>query len=314
MRKFYSIRTMKSIVKGLALAVLMTTGYTTASAQETEKTDYEPAAPTEFWMGEEAASGKFYLYNVGTSIFATNETPSETNIDKATLWTANESNNKFTFKDENGNLVIRMTPLATEITKPIKIVKDATDFTLKEGTTTGKGNVYEFTVTDKVFTGSDTRYFNIDTNTKKYYYYSPAEHTSPFNDWLLISETQKNAYTEYVNLFNKAKSYTEADSKLFKSDDNNKTDAIVKQITDALKSYNYNSYEEKEGGKDKLEAAIKAAEDFINTPTGINGISSTSEAKASEIYGVNGARKLQLTKGLNIVKMSDGSVKKVLVK
>ncbi len=311
MRKIY---TMKNLVKGLMLSAVMTLGVSTASAQATSTDDVKPATSTEFWMGEEAASGKFYLYNVGTSIFATNETPSETNIDKATLWTANASKKEFSFKDENGNLVIRMTPLATEITKPIKVVKDATDFTLKEGTTTDKGNVYEFTVTDKVFTGSNTRYFNIDTNTKKYYYYSAAEHTSPFNDWLLISETQKKAYTEYVNLFNEAKSYTEAGSELFKSDDPKKTDPIVKQLNDALKSYNYNSYEEKDGGKDKLEAAIKAAKDFINTPTGINGINSTSEAKASEIYGVNGARKSQLTKGLNIVKMSDGSVKKVLVK
>ena len=107
---------------------------------------------------------------------------------------------------------------------------------------------------------------------------------------------------EYVDLFNKAKSYTEGDSKL--------TDAIVKQINDALKSYNYNTYED--GGKAKLDAAIKAAEGFITT--GINEIGSTTDAKVSEIYGVNGARKSQLTKGLNIVKMSDGTVKKVLVK
>ncbi len=66
--------------------------------------------------------------------------------------------------------------------------------------------------------------------------------------------------------------------------------------------------------KAKLEAAIKAAEDFINPTTGINEIGSTTDAKVSEIYGVNGARKSQLTKGLNIVKMSDGTVKKVLVK
>lgn len=117
-----------------------------------------------------------------------------------------------------------------------------------------------------------------------------------------------------MKLFNKAKSYTEADSKLIESDDKDKTDAIVKQINNALKSYNYISYKEEDGGKAKLEAAIKAAEDFINATTGINEIGSTTDAKVSEIYGVNGARKSQLTKGLNIVKMSDGTVKKVLVK
>lgn len=86
----------------------------------------------------------------------------------------------------------------------------------------------------------------------------------------------------------------------------------MKKINDALKSYNYISYKEKNGGKAKLEAAIEAAKNFI--ATGINEIGSTTDAKVSEIYGVNGARKSQLTKGLNIVKMSDGTVKKVLVK
>ncbi len=132
--------------------------------------------------------------------------------------------------------------------------------------------------------------------------FTPAKKQSNSNDWLLISDVQKKAYTEYVDLFNKAKSYTEGDSKL--------TDAIVKQINDALKSYNYNTY--KKDGEAKLKAAIEAAKNFI--ATGINEIGSTTDAKVSEIYGVNGARKSQLTKGLNIVKMSDGTVKKVLVK
>jgi len=307
MRKIY---TMKNLVKGLMLSAVMTLGVSTASAQATSTDDVKPATSTEFWMGEEAASGKFYLYNVGTSIFATNETPSETNIDKATLWTANASKKEFSFKDEKNGYVILMGLSAAGLKKNAGIAKkdNGTSFTLISGTTTGKGNAYKLS-TKKAF---DTYYFNIDTD--KNIHYSRAHTESTCNDWLLISETQKKAYTEYVNLFNEAKSYTEAGSELFKSDDPKKTDPIVKQLNDALKSYNYNSYEEKDGGKDKLKAAIKAAKDFINTPTGINGINSTSEAKASEIYGVNGARKSQLTKGLNIVKMSDGSVKKVLVK
>lgn len=179
----------------------------------------------------------------------------------------------------------------------------ATDFTLAAGTSTGKGYVYSFSKKEGLF----TRYFNIDN--KKF---TPADKQSNSNDWLLISEAQKNAYTEYVKLFNKAKSYTEAGSKLFESKDYEKTDAIVIKINDALKSYNYNTY--KKDGEAKLNDAITAAEDFIKNTTGINEIGSTTDAKVSEIYGVNGARKSQLTKGLNIVKMSDGTVKKVLVK
>lgn len=294
MRKLY---TMKNLVKGLMLSVAIALGATTAQAQGTSTSteDVKPAAPTEFWMGEKAAEGMFYLYNVGAKIFATDNTPSEIDINKATLWTASVSDNSFSFTDKKGNLVITMNNLSAKITEKGRFTI-VTKFGLETGTTEGKGNAYKLAYSQLLL---PTRYFNVDKDK-----YTPATTPGDFNDWLLISEAQNNAYKEYVKLFNKAKSYTEADSKL--------TDAIVKQINDALKSYNYNTYQN--GGEAKLEDAIKAAEDFIKTTTGVNEIGSTTDAKVSEIYGVNGARKSQLTKGLNIVKMSDGTVKKVLVK
>lgn len=308
MRKLY---TMKNLVKGLMLSVAIALGATTAQAQDTGTgtgtEDVKPAASTEFWMGEEAAEGMFYLYNVGAKIFVTDNTPSETDINKATLWAASGSDNSFSFTDEKGKLVITMDNLSAKITeKGLFNLPKATKFGLETGTTKGKGNAYKLTYSLWPF---PTRYFNIDIDNDKY---TPATTPGDLNDWLFISDAQKKAYTEYVDLFNEAKSYTEPDSKLFKSDDVEKTNAIVKQINDALKSYNYNTYEKEDGGKAKLEAAIKAAEDFITT--GINEIGSTTDVKVSEIYSVNGARKSQLTKGLNIVKMSDGTVKKVLVK
>lgn len=304
MRKLY---TMKNLVKGLMLSVAIALGATTAQAQDTGTStsteDVKPAASTEFWMGEEAAEGMFYLYNVGAKIFVTGKTPSETGINNATLWTASGSNNSFSFTYEKGNLVITMDYLSAKITEK-GLFTIVTKFDLKPGTTKGKGNAYKLAYSLKPFSPC---YFNVNKDK-----YTPETTSGDFNEWLFISEVQKNAYTEYVNLFNKAKSYTKAGSKLFKSDNVEKRNAIVKQINDALKSYNYNTYED--GGKAKLDAAIKAAEDFINATTGINEIGSTKDAKVSEIYGVNGARKSQLTKGLNIVKMSDGTVKKVLVK
>lgn len=308
MRKLY---TMKNLVKGLMLSVAIALGATTAQAQDngtgtgTGTEDVKPAAATEFWMGEEATEGMFYLYNVGANIFVTDNTPSETDINKATLWTASGSDNSYSFTDEKGNLVITMNNLSAKITKK-GYLTSATKFGLETGTTKEKGNAYKLAYSLWPF---PTRYFNVDKDK-----YTPETTPGVSNDWLFISDAQKNAYTEYVDLFNKAKSYTEAGSKLFESKDVESTDAIVNQINDALKSYNYNTYEKENGGKAKLKAAIKAAEDFINATTGINEIGSTTDAKVSEIYGVNGARKSQLTKGLNIVKMSDGTVKKVLVK
>lgn len=305
MRKLY---TMKNLVKGLMLSVAIALGATTAQAQGTGTgtgtEDVKTAAPTEFWMGEKAAEGMFYLYNVGANIFVTGNTPSETDINKATLWTASESDNSFSFTDEKGNLVITMNSLSAKITEKGRFTI-VTKFGLETGTTEGKGNAYKLAYSQLLL---PTRYFNVDKDK-----YTPATTPGDFNDWLFISYAQKNAYTEYVKLFNQAKSYTEKGSKLLESKDVEKKNAIVKQINDALKSYNYNTYVKENGGT-KLEAAIKAAEDFINATTGINEIGSTTDAKVSEIYGVNGARKSQLTKGLNIVKMSDGTVKKVLVK
>ena len=296
MRNFY---TMKNLVKGLMLSAVMTLGVATASAQEMGTKDVEPATSTDFWMGETAKAGEFYLYNVGAKIFATTNTPSETDITNATLWTAKESNKSFSFTGKNGYKIYMHSLFSAGITWTAKIDQNetATDFTLAAGTSTEKGYVYSFSKKEGFF----TRYFNIDIDNKKFKF-TPAKDQSDWNDWLLISDTQKNAYDEYVKLFNEAKSYTKGDSKL--------TDAIIKQINDALKSYNYNTYED--GGRAKLKAAIDAAKNFI--ATGINEIGSTTDAKVSEIYGVNGARKSQLTKGLNIVKMSDGTVKKVLVK
>ena len=303
---------MKNLVKGLMLSVAIALGATTAQAQGTTgmgtgtgtgTEDVKPAAATEFWMGEKAAEGMFYLYNVGAKIFVTGNTPSETDINKATLWTASGSDNSFSFTDEKGNLVITMNNLSAKITKK-GYLTSATKFGLETGTTKEKGNAYKLAYSQLLL---PTRYFNVDKDK-----YTPATTPGDFNDWLFISDAQKKAYPEYVELFNKAKSYTAKGSKLFESDDVKNTDAIVNQINDALKSYNYNTY--MKDGQAKLNDAIQAAEAFINATTGINEIGSTTDAKVSEIYGVNGARKSQLTKGLNIVKMSDGTVKKVLVK
>ena len=309
MRKLY---TMKNLVKGLMLSAVMTLGVATASAQETnggaDDTKYEPVAANKFWMGEAAAAGDFYLYNVGADIFATNDKATEKSIDNAVVWTAKVSNGAYSFTGKNGYVFHMSSTLRAgkTWTANIKNNGDATTFTLKTGKTTEKGAVYAFSK-DEGWITSNVRYFNVDG--KKY---TAAESQSNWNDWLFISDAQKKAYTEYVELFKEAKSYTEAGSKLFESDDVEKTDAIVNKINDALKSYNYNTYKGEDGGKAKLQAAIEAAKNFI--PTGINEIGSTTDAKVSEIYGVNGARKSQLTKGLNIVKMSDGTVKKVLVK
>lgn len=301
MRNFY---TMKNLVKGLMLSAVMTLGVATASAQETnggaDDTKYEPVAANKFWMGEVAAAGDFYLYNVGADIFATNDKATEKSIDNAVVWTAKVSNGAYSFTGKNGYKIQMWSVLGILWTTKVTQNATATNFKLATGTTTDKGNVYKFSYKATAI----TQYFNVDGSS-----YKAGNDKSTNSDWLLISETQKNAYTEYVSLFNKATSYLDPNSDLFKSTDTDKIKEITDQIKEALNGYNYNTYAD--GGRAKLEAAINAAKDFITT--GINQINTASEVKATEIYSVNGARKSQLTKGLNIVKMSDGTVKKVLV-
>ena len=52
-----------------------------------------------------------------------------------------------------------------------------------------------------------------------------------------------------------------------------------------------------------------------DSPTGINDIfSESSDSDVKESYSINGLKSDRLNKGFNIVKMSDGRVKKVIVK
>lgn len=56
-----------------------------------------------------------------------------------------------------------------------------------------------------------------------------------------------------------------------------------------------------------------AAFDF-NGETAINGVYNTSETSVEAVFGINGERRAKLERGINMVKMTDGSVRKVVVK
>ena len=86
----------------------------------------------------------------------------------------------------------------------------------------------------------------------------------------------------------------------------------LKEILTSTATANYGTYSE---NKTTLQNIIEEIKTYLNsTSTGIDNINATSSAKAEAIFSVNGVRNAQLNKGLNIVKMSDGSVKKIMVK
>lgn len=297
MKKIYTVA---KYAKSIMLAAVMTaSALTTANAQEADNTTYAPAEANSWWRGEEVTGEEqqVYVYNVGAGIFVTtDDTPSEKNIDNAALWTL--SNNQFScgdyhinmWSDSNAGLIWY---------KAINTAK-ATVFNFVTGDTQDRGFSYKLSKTDGWLI-SYTRYFNVDNNE-----YTAAKNKSKYNDFLFISPEQKEAYSTYSALYKEASELT-SNEKISTS--------LLSQLKKVLTSTAAANYDTYSANKNTLQNIIKTIKTYLNsTPTGIDNINANSSAKAEAIYSVNGVRNTQLNKGLNIVKMSDGSVKKIMVK
>lgn len=297
MKKIYTVA---KYAKSIMLAAVMTaSALTTVNAQEADNTTYAPAEANSWWRGEEVTGEEqqVYVYNVGAGIFTTTDnTPSEKNIDNAALWTL--SNNQFScgdyhinmWSDSNAGLIWY---------KAINTAK-ATVFNFVTGDTQDRGFSYKLSKTDGWLI-SYTRYFNVDNNE-----YTAAKTKSEFNDFLFISPEQKEAYSTYSALYKEASELT-TNEKISTSLLNQ-----LKEILTSTATANYGTYTT---NKTTLQNIINTIKTYLNsTPTGIDNINANSSAKAEAIFSVNGVRNAQLNKGLNIVKMSDGSVKKIMVK
>ena len=297
MKKIYTVA---KYAKSIMLAAVMTaSALTTVNAQEADNTTYAPAEANSWWRGEEVTGEEqqVYVYNVGAGIFVTTDnTPTEKNIDKAALWTL--SNNQFScgdyhinmWSDSNAGLIWY---------KAINTAK-VTVFNLVTGDTQDRGFSYKLSKTEGwlIFY---TRYFNVDNNE-----YTAAKTESEFNDFLFISPEQKEAYSTYSALYKEASELTS----------NEKISAgLLSQLKEILTSTAAANYDTYSANKSTLQNIIEEIKTYLNsTPTGIDNINATSSAKTEAIFSVNGARNAQLNKGLNIVKMSDGSVKKIMIK
>lgn len=297
MKKIYTVA---KYAKSIMLAAVMTaSALTTVNAQEADNTTYAPAEANSWWRGEEVTGEEqqVYVYNVGAGIFVTtDETPSEKNIDNAALWTL--SNNQFScgdyhinmWSDSNARLIWY---------KAINTAK-ATVFNFVTGDTQDRGFSYKLSKTEGWLI-SYTRYFNVDDNE-----YTAAQTKSEYNDFLFISPKQKEAYSTYSALYKEASELT--------SNEKISTNLLsqLKEILTSTAAANYDTYS---ANKNTLQNIIETIKTYLNsTPTGIDNINANSSAKAEAIFSINGVRNAQLNKGLNIVKMSDGSIKKIMVK
>lgn len=294
------IYTMAKYAKSIMLAAILTVGATVVNAQEeVNTTTYTPAEANSWWRGEEVTGEEqqVYVYNVGAGIFVTTDnTPSEKNIDNAALWTL--SKNQFScgdyhinmWSDSNAGLIWY---------KAINTAK-ATVFNFVTGDTQDRGFSYKLSKTEGWLI-SYTRYFNVDNNE-----YTAAKNKSKYNDFLFISPEQKEAYRTYSALYKEASELT-SNEKISTS--------LLSQLKEVLTSTAAANYDTYSANKTTLQNIIEEIKTYLNsTPTGIDNINANSSAKTEAIFSVNGVHKAQLNKGLNIVKMSDGSVKKIMVK
>lgn len=296
MKKIYTVA---KYAKSIMLAAVMTaSALTTVNAQEADNTTYAPAEANSWWRGEKVTGEEqqVYVYNVGAGIFVTtDDTPSEKNIDNAALWTL--SNNQFSCRDYHINMWSNLNAGLKWYTA-INTDK-ATTYKVIAGNTEDRGFSYKLSKKNGAF----TRYFNVDVNKNKY---TAAKTESEFNDFLFISPEQKEAYSTYSALYKEASELT--------SNEKISTSLLsqLKEVLTSTATANYNTYS---ADKTKLQNIIEEIKTYLNsTPTGIDNINATSSAKAEAIFSVNGVRNAQLNKGLNIVKMSDGSVKKIMIK
>ena len=322
MKKIY---TLANMAKGMMLAALLAVG-TTALAQNVsgntengtvegnengsnENETFAPAAESS-WLQPVKLGGngqKAYIYNVATETYITGKTATVKNIENADVWTIKgDETRSFTCDNESKDrLFLESIYAVIPIYKwhaEVSDDKDATKFTILEGSTE---NSYKLTKSRKKFLGGiETAYFSVSGEN-----YVASLEPSIDNDWYFISTEQKDVYAEYISFFTEA-------ANLLKNEKLNDQESVLGTIKTALQETAKGTFNTSNDDINTLKTAIAAAKKAIEDIT--NGISNTSDnlenAEITSIYSANGTRKAQLTKGINIVKMSNGTVKKILVK
>lgn len=245
---------------------------------------------------------------MATETYITGKTATVKNIKDADIWTIDgDETRSFTCDNETKEHLfleyIYIFPglqWHAEVSSNDK--RTATDFTIVEGSTE---NSYKLTKSrNKLFGGIETAYFSVSGEN-----YEASLEPSINNDWYFISTDQKDVYAEYTSLFTEA-------ANLLKNEKLNDQESVLGTIKTALQETAKSTFDTSSSDINMLKATIADANKAIEDIT--NGISNTSDnlknAEITSIYSANGTRKAQLTKGINIVKMSNGTVKKILVK
>lgn len=263
-----------------------------------EGSTYAPAKANNWWRGETLKGGgqQVYIYNVGAETFIAGKEATIKDINSAYIWQINGSGS-YTFACYNDTQDRINMSKSLRWTASIKEKSGASTFNvIPSTTTTSRGNTYKLSVTS----GKDTRYFNVDGKS-----YSPASTPSNMNDWLFISEPQKKAYTYYQELFNKARDYQKYTL----------SESLREKLTNTLNATEAGSYDTYTADIENLHKVIADIDTYLkDTPTGINSSSFVCRQGYTAIYDINGVRHNTLSKGINIVKMVNGEIRKIIIR
>ncbi len=254
-----------------------------------------PCSADSWWNGEqiEGNGQEVYIYNVGKKYFISHDAnPTVTDINSAPTWFV-RGNGGYTFDSGIYRLHMELDYEFPNFNWNASIVKNSGATTFTAMPNNGK----QFVDGEYVYKlAKSKRYFNIDNNGK----YSAAETKSTANDWLLISPKQKQTYDTYVNLFNEAKSYINKESL---------TSELRNRLENTLETTSRSCYL-------RSQTDIKALEDIIaeikKISTGVVLPTENNDAHVVGIYTVDGKRIATMRHGINIVRMSDGTVKKIV--
>ncbi len=171
-------------------------------ASGTIVTKFEPTVANDWWRGEKVVGNgqAAYIYNVGAQRFVDNSNDEkivQTDINSATKWIITTETNGYTIAESEKQYRFKMKQGVLSWSAGLVKGSGATTFTFVES----NNGAYKFK--------SDSRYFNVDKD--KDYKYTAATTAGSWNDWLLISETQKEAYNTYTSLYNEALAYQSQD-------------------------------------------------------------------------------------------------------
>ena len=256
---------------------------------EIEKGLVNPSITNIWFEGEDFVSGEetWYLFNIGVGKFIGDDGHFFADINEATPWGIWGDYNPYSISKSDGDRFYMdgWPSYNTGIRG-----KSATSFDIvKEGSTEGSYNLV-----------ARDRYFNVtDENEPSF---SAAKTNGPMNDWLFISTEQKDTYNEFMALYYEVLPYIDMPME----------DGLRNQLAALLNGAASATYSQCVGTTGFI-AQLKFLLELLKTiETGVDSVKGESAKTPVAVYSVGGQRTNGMKKGLNIVKMSDGTIRKIM--